>query len=96
MANFGHAADLDAANTARLHHIFDARLGHVPDSVANRQMLINTVNRSNYLGLDTHGNRWYASIRPDGKQIWVRVRNGEIINGGVNDIPKQWTPTGLK
>ena len=24
------------------------------------------------------------------KQVWVEVRNGKIIDGGLNDIPKEW------
>ena len=32
----------------------------------------------------------------NGSQTWAQVRNGKIINGGINDTPKIYTPeTGL-
>ena len=53
----------------------------------------NPVNR---LGSDRYENVWYAEIQPDGRQIWARVRNGVIDDGGINDSPLQFNPeTGL-
>jgi hypothetical protein len=27
---------------------------------------------------------------PDGTQVWAKVVNGAITNGGVNLVPQQW------
>ncbi|MBQ7560667.1 MAG: hypothetical protein IJS99_02370 [Synergistaceae bacterium] len=33
---------------------------------------------------------------PDGSQLWVEYRDGKIIDGGKNNIPRSWDPkTGL-
>ncbi|MDX2162314.1 MAG: hypothetical protein SF162_13390, partial [bacterium] len=83
-------------NESQLRHIFAEREGHVIDTLENRTMIQNTVAEANYLGPDQYGNHWYAQIQSDGTQIWVRVRNGRIINAGVNQVPKSYHPeTGL-
>jgi hypothetical protein len=47
--------------------------------------------------IDTYGNDWYAETQPDRTQVWSQVRNGKIINGGVNQKPKSFNEkTGLK
>lgn len=79
-------------------HIFRDAPGHLPeDTLANRQLLIDTAsNPHNYLGSDQYGNEWYTENRPDGTQVWARVRNGLIINGGVNPTFRSYNPqTGL-
>ncbi len=82
---------------AQLKHIFRDAEGHLPDTPANRQKIIDvTSNLDNYLGKDARGNDWYAIISEDGTQTWVRVRNGVIDNAGVNDVPRTWdSETGL-
>ena len=84
-------------NNAQIKHIFNNRIGHLPDTPANRQLLINTAgNPNNILGIDRWGTKWFASTQRDGTQVWVQVRNGTIQNGGVNSPPKSWNPvTGL-
>ena len=92
-----------APGAARIHepsagHIFRNAPGHlVNDTPANRQLLVDTAsNPSNLLGTDRFGNNWYAQTRPDGSQVWVSARNGEIRNGGVNPTPRPFNPsTGL-
>lgn len=96
--NFG--ADLYATNTvtnglpdnpSQLGHIFRNDVGHLPDTPANRQLLVNTTNNpSNFAGKDRFGNDVYISTQSDGSQIWGYTRNGTIQNGGVNNPPKVW------
>jgi RHS repeat-associated protein len=75
-------------------HIFRDAPGHLrEDTPANRTVLEGTANSpKNYLGQDQYGNDWYAETRPDGSQVWARVRNGQITNGGVNATPGTWDP----
>ena len=82
---------------AQLKHIFRDAEGHIADTSANRQKILDvTSNLDNYLGKDARGNDWYAIISEDGTQIWVRVRNCVIDNAGVNDVPRTWdSVTGL-
>ena len=78
----------------RIGHIFRNAPGHLPDTPDHRQLLIDTAfNSSNYLGTDKWGNDWYAYIQADGTQVWVQVRKGEIINGGLNLTLRPWHPT---
>ena len=89
---------LEQGLNKRASHIFRNIEGHFSeDTPANRKILINTaLNPDNYLGIDKWGNNWYAQTQGDDTQIWVQVRNGEIINGGFNDIPRPWnTLTGF-
>ena len=49
-----------------------------------------------YLGPDKRENVWFAKILPDGSQLWVKIRDGFIIDGGLNAIPREYNPyTGL-
>ncbi|MGK7877223.1 MAG: hypothetical protein AB4426_29180 [Xenococcaceae cyanobacterium] len=92
------AITLEQGLNKRASHIFRNIEGHFSeDTPANRKILIDTaLNADNYLGTDKWGNNWYAQTQGDGTQIWVQVRNGEIINGGFNNIPRPWnTLTGF-
>jgi hypothetical protein len=81
----------------RAGHIFRDAPGHLKDTPGNRQLLKDVANDSGArLGTDKFGNRWSARTNPDGTQTWVQIRNGEIINGGVNQTPRMFHPgTGL-
>ena len=82
---------------AQLGHIFQDAPGHLPDTPANRELLVDVANDSaDYLGPDQHGADWWAETQEDGSQVWARTRNGQVIDGGLNPIPKQYNPvTGL-
>lgn len=85
-------------NEKQKKHIFRDADGHLTeDTKTNRQKLEDVANdKGNYLGNDKYGNEWYGKNNPDGSQTWVKVRNGSIENGGVNQTPKTYNPqTGL-
>jgi hypothetical protein len=86
-----------AIDEARVGHIFRNAEGHVLDTQANRALLVDVANnRAARLGTDQFGNVWSAATRADGTQVWVQMRNGQIINGGVNATPRTFNPqTGL-
>lgn len=70
-------------------HIFRNAAGHLTtDTPANRKTLVDVASDSkNYLGKDKYGNDWYGKTRADNTQVWVRVRNSQVTNGGVNATP---------
>jgi len=80
-----------------LSHIFRDAPGHLSDTPFNRQLLVDAAsNPKNYLGTDKFGNKWQGYIQKDGTQVWVSLRNGEIRNGGINKVPKNFdSETGL-
>ena len=84
-------------NAAQLRHIFRDAPGHMPDTIANRSVLQTLANdRAAILGVDQFGNTWAARVAADGTQVWVQIRNGVIINGGVNPVFRPFNPlTGL-
>ncbi len=82
---------------SQLGHILRVRPGHIPDSPENRRLLEDLANdETAFRGTDGHGNAWFERTRSDGTQVWVKVRDGVIQNGGVNAKPKSFHPkTGL-
>ena len=75
---------------SRVSHIFRDADGHLhEDNEVNRRRLIEIAGKSaNFLGTDSAGNDWYAEDLADGTQVWVRVRHGKIVNGGINQRPR--------
>ena len=74
-------------------HIFRKATGHLArDTIGNRATIQSAVRPANLRSIETlqNGSRLerYFWTRPDGKQVWAEVRNGEITNGGVNDNPR--------
>ena len=86
------------SNRSQLMHILRNDKGHLPDTPANRELIESVANDpQNYVGTDSRGHAWYAQTRSDGTQVWAEVRDHTIINGGVNDKPKDFNETtGLK
>lgn len=78
---------------SRVGHIFRKADGHLPDTPANRELLTNLANDGKaVLGSDRHGTTWSAKVLPDGSQAWVQTRGDQVINGGINKIPKPYDP----
>jgi hypothetical protein len=75
-------------------HIFRDADGHFrEDDNVNRRLLIEAASkRRNLLGIDRVGNEWYAEDLADGTQVWARVRGGRIVNGGINQKPRERLP----
>ena len=87
-----------AKGTSDTHvHIFRNSSGHFADTPANRAALSDMVaNSANFVCIDQYGTAWFAMILPSGEQLWATVRDGQIRNGGINEIPKSADPlTGL-
>lgn len=84
-------------NEAQVKHIFSGKEGHFIDTPQNREILVELANDENkYYGNDQYGNSWNIEITADGKQNWVRYRNGIINEGGQNKTPREWDDdTGL-
>jgi filamentous hemagglutinin len=82
---------------SELRHIFREDEGHVADTPENRSLILDVANdMSARLESDQYGNDWAARVLPDGRQAWVRMRAGKIINGGINTTPRKFNPkTGL-
>ena len=78
---------------SRLGHIFREADGHFrEDNDVNRRILIDVASqRANFLGTDRAGNARYAETLTDGTQVWVRVRNDKVVNGGLNQRPRRLT-----
>lgn len=74
-------------------HIFRNAPGHLAeDTPENRALLRDTVRSENFAGSRGPGGSisLYRELLPDGRQVWVEVRNGvEITNGGVNRVPRR-------
>ncbi|MFN8524644.1 MAG: RHS repeat-associated core domain-containing protein [Chloroflexota bacterium] len=75
-------------------HIFRDEEGHFTEDTPENRELIREVagDPANYLGHNKSGVDWYAKILPDGRQVWVRVRDGKITNAGINETPRTWDP----
>jgi hypothetical protein len=74
-----------------LKHIFRNDLGHLPDTPANRQLLAETAsNPQNYLGKNKFVNKWYAKNLDNGSQSWTQILDGQIQNGGLNQMPRNF------
>lgn len=81
-------------NNSQLKHIFREKEGHIEDTPQNRSLLETVANdKENYVGTDSYGMQWYSKTQADGSQVWVRVRNNTIQNGGINNPPKIWNPS---
>jgi len=89
--------NLLSTKPSQLRHMFADRPGHLPDTEENRALIESVANNpNNYLGIDSMNTYWYAQTQPDGTQLWARVWNGFIFNGGINERPRTWNSvTGL-
>jgi len=81
----------------RSKHTFGNRDGHLQDTPENRKLLEDTAaDKGNFLGTDGYGNDCYAKVLDDGSQVWTYVRDGKVVNGGLNAVAKTYNSlTGL-
>ena len=81
----GHTVARFPEQRAQMMHMFRNAPGHIADTPANRQLLLNTANNArNFVDIDRFGSRVYTQMLANGNQVWVYVRNGVIQDGGVN------------
>lgn len=86
---FGSKAD-DVAFRSDTSHIFRNARGHLADDTpANRTLLQGAVRPGNLVRTEGPNGSvsLYREVLPDGRQVWVKVRGGEITNAGVNTTP---------
>lgn len=84
----GNGGDNSPFLEKQTDHIFHKADGHVANTAENRKILSETAKSDKHLiGEDRFGNRWFCKTQPDGRQSWVKVRNGKIENGGINNKP---------
>ena len=59
------------------------------DTPENRQQLIDTASDAKNFSHTKHNDvHCFKETLPDGRQVWVEVRNNTIQNGGINNVPK--------
>lgn len=81
-------ADRVVIDEGRIDHMFRDDRGHLPDTPANRELLLRVANDPAAInGVDKFGVRWSSSTQSEGTQVWVRVSKGVVVNGGVNKNP---------
>jgi len=70
---------------AQLKHNWRKGKGHVEKTPENKKLIYDVANDPEYyLGPDDRGHHWYGKILKNGKQVWAKVRNNEIVAWGVN------------
>ncbi len=63
-----------------------------PDTINNRRLLQDLLNRpENYLG-KANGSDWYARLLPNGSQLWACHYNGELRCAGIRRSPVDFDP----
>lgn len=100
VAGLGGAWFADAAETAtaaesapsiaeaNAEHIFRDEAGHfAEDTSANRQLIRSVVKPGNYIRTGGGGEDLFRETLPNGTQVWAKVSNGSITNGGLNQVP---------
>ena len=76
---------------SQINHIYRKKEGHLLFSENNIRLLSNLINNDKNIILinSKNGNTWYAKIDDDGSQIWGKVYNNKLSNGGLNTIPRK-------
>jgi RHS repeat-associated protein len=74
---------------SQLGHIFRDASGHfAEDTLANRNLIMDTISRGNFIMTDNYGNQVFARILDNGTEVWVYIRNGVIWDGGLNQVTR--------
>ena len=75
---------------SQIDHIFREDEGHLTFSEKNVKIISKLINNEKNITLekDKNGNTWYSKTNEDGSQIWGKVHNGTLSNGGINKTPR--------
>ncbi len=69
-------------------HIFRDAEGHLAeDTPENRALIESAVKSENYVRTGGRGEELYRETLLNGTQVWAKVFNGSITNGGLNQVP---------
>ncbi len=69
-------------------HIFRDAEGHLAeDTPENRALIESAFKSENYVRTGGRGEELYRETLPNGTQVWAKVFNGSITNGGLNQVP---------
>jgi RHS repeat-associated protein len=71
-----------------LEHIFRDSAGHfAEDTTENRALVQSAVKPGNYVRTGGGGEQLFRETLPDGTQVWAKVYDGKVTNGGLNQTP---------
>jgi RHS repeat-associated protein len=71
-----------------LGHIFRDAAGHLAEGTPEARALIQSVVKAgNYVRTGGGGEQLFRETLSNGTQVWAKVFNGLITNGGVNQVP---------
>ena len=76
---------------AQIDHIFRDDDGHLSFSEENVDIISNLINndKNKVLDSDKNNNSWFESIKSDGSQLWGKVHDNVLSDGGLNKTPKE-------
>jgi len=86
----GDYRDVDVKYPPIINHLFDNRDGHLINTEANKQIIMNLIkNPENFIIRDDFKKYWFAKTLDDGTQIWAHIINDVITNCGINETPRE-------
>lgn len=70
--------------------MFEDRAGHVVDTIANRQMMLETLNPDYFVNIDEFNTITFARLLADGTEMWIETQIGEALirDRGINLVPR--------
>lgn len=76
---------------AQIDHIFADREGHLSFTEENVNTISDLINndKNKVLDSDKNNNSWFTSTNSDGSQLWGKVHDNVLSDGGLNKTPKE-------